>query len=254
MRWDRNFEGRIHHIVKEYQEQWTEGRQTIMMEGLEEMEKIRRMRNADIYWEDLLRKKEFKALSTTTIKKKAREIRASCMGAEEITNVAMRVWAHIHYIDQGQAEKRQHIRDHLELYEDFKEQILAQLKQIALEESLAAGDELRMIKFKDLVMLQSIDEEGCSHQEYRNYRIWWLAATKGVEFIRADLECEDEECKWGGSWVNIEELRRWVMEEIAHRTPGGQIPSSLRMARKHFDPTPEERAEIMKQHSGSQKE
>jgi hypothetical protein len=38
------------------------------------------------------------------------------------------------------------------------------------------------------------------------------------------------------------------MEEIAHRTPGGQIPPRLRMARKHFDPTPEERSEIMKQY------
>jgi hypothetical protein len=99
-----------------------------------------------------------------------------------------------------------------------------------------------------MVMLQSIDEEGCSHQEYRNYRIWWLAATKGVEFISADLEWEDEECKWGGSWMNIEELRRWVMEEIAYMTPGGQIPSRLRMARNHFDPTPEEMAEIIKQY------
>jgi hypothetical protein len=32
------------------------------------------------------------------------------------------------------------------------------------------------------------------------------------------------------------------------QAPGGQIPSRLRMARKHFDPTPEERAEIMKQY------
>jgi hypothetical protein len=35
------------------------------------------------------------------------------------------------------------------------------------------------------------------------------------------------------------------MEEIAHRTPGGQIPSRLRQARKHFAPTEQERAEAM---------
>jgi hypothetical protein len=99
------------------------------------------------------------------------------------------------------------------------------LKEIALQELLETEDEVRMIKFKDLVMLQGIDEEGCSHQEYRNYRIWWLAATKGVQFIRADLEWEDKECRWGHSWVNVDELRRWAMDEIAHRTPGGQIPS-----------------------------
>jgi hypothetical protein len=97
--------------------------------------------------------------------------------------------------DQG--GKRQDIRDHLELYEDFKAEILALMKEVALQELLAADDEVKMIKFRDLVMLQSMDEEGYSDQEYRNYRILWLAATKGVEFISADLEWEDEECKWG---------------------------------------------------------
>jgi hypothetical protein len=40
---------------------------------------------------------------------------------------------------------------------------LEQLKESALREPLEAGDEERMNRFKELVMLQSIEEEGCLH-------------------------------------------------------------------------------------------
>jgi hypothetical protein len=53
--WDRDFGVRIERIVEEYQRQWTERRQTIMMERLEEMDKTKGMRNAEICWENLLR-------------------------------------------------------------------------------------------------------------------------------------------------------------------------------------------------------
>jgi hypothetical protein len=68
-RWGQEFSGRVDHIVKKYQEQWTERRQNIMMEELEEMDKTRNMRNAEIRWENLLRKKEFEGMSVTTMNK-----------------------------------------------------------------------------------------------------------------------------------------------------------------------------------------
>jgi hypothetical protein len=93
---------------------------------------------------------------------------------------------------------------------------------------------------------QSIDEE-CTHSESRVYRVWWMAVFKGVDMTKPDLEWipETNECKWGSSWVNREDLRKWVMDEIAYRTPGGQIPSRLRQIRGHLEPTEERRRRIM---------
>jgi hypothetical protein len=88
----------------------------------------------------------------------------------------------------------------------------------------------------------------CTHLEHRVYRVWWLAATKGVQFTRADLEWQDGDYKWGTSETNVNGLRRWVINEIAYHKPGAQIPSRSRLARKHFDPTSEQRREIMEQY------
>jgi hypothetical protein len=259
------------------------------------------------------------------MKEEARKMRASSWGEDEFVWIAMRLWVYVQGKGFGQAEKRRHIKDHLELYEDFKAELLAQLKELALNDILEstddctrqpflhltglfylcggfqesksvwlgdrhqgtsvegikwdrtaaprhrapspgystgltepcralprkclfiyeATDDKRMTAFKQLVMLQSIEEEGCPRQKHRAYRVWWLAATMGVQFTRADLDWEDKDCRWGNSWTDAEDLRKWVMKEIAYRTPGAQIPSRLRLARKHFAPTPEERAEIM---------
>jgi hypothetical protein len=129
---------------------------------------------------------------------------------------------------------------------DFKESIIAQGKEILYQRMMEAEDGTRMKRFKDFLLFQGLIYAGCSHKEFQNYRLWWLAATRGVEFTRADLEWEDNECMWGNTRLNIDELRKWVMEEIAHRTPGGQIPVMLRKARKHFEPTQEEKMEIMR--------
>jgi hypothetical protein len=178
------------------------------MEQLEEMDKARSVARAENRSHETLGRKEFREASLLVMKEKAREIRTSCWGGTESETIAMRLWRYIHRWNQGQPEKRRAIRDHLELYQDVEEWILEQLKELALKDLLAAGDEKRMEAFKDLVMLHGIEEEGCSHQESRVYHVWWLAATKGVQFTRADREWEDEECRWGSSWVNPEDLRR----------------------------------------------
>jgi hypothetical protein len=120
MLWGQNFDGRVHHVVKEYQGQWTERRQITLMEELEEMDKLKKTRGAENRWEYTLGKREFQAIRKSVMKEKAREIRASHMGTEEIANAAMTLWVHTHYIVYGQAEKRRTIGDHLDLYEDFK--------------------------------------------------------------------------------------------------------------------------------------
>jgi hypothetical protein len=237
---------RMGYVVKEYLGQWTERRHTLWTEQLEQMDKAASVRSAENRWYETLQKKEFKEASLSVMKEKAKEIRANCWTTTKFETVAVRLWKHGRTRQTRQPKIRRVTSEHLNLDQDTKEWILEQLKELVLREVLVSGDGERMEKFKDLVMLQSIEEDGCSHEEYRVYHVWWLAATKGVEFTRADLEWEDEECRWGSSWVNPEDLRRWVMEEIAHRTPEGQIPSRLRQARKHFEPTEEEKAKIMR--------
>jgi hypothetical protein len=226
--WEFQHREGIEARVKKYLGPWTERRQEIWMEELEEMDKTKSLCKAEGRWHTALKKKEFRDVSLGMMKEKARAIRASCMGSREFETIAMRIWRYIHRWNDEQAGKRQKIRDHLELYEDVKDHRLEQSKELALGELLEAGGEERMNKFKELAMLQSIEEEGCSHEEYRIYHVWWLAATKGVQFTRSDLEWEDEECRWWSCWVNLEDPRRWTMEEIADRTPGGHIPSTLR--------------------------
>jgi hypothetical protein len=116
-----------------------------------------------------------------------------------------------------------------------------------VEEIMEIEGEKRDICFDQLIALQSTDEEGCTHSEYRVYRIWWMAVFKGVDMARPELEWNPEtnECKWGSSYVNREDLRKWVMDEIAYRTPGGQIPSRLRQIRAHLEPTEEQKRKIL---------
>jgi hypothetical protein len=78
-------------------------------------------------------------------------------------------------------------RDHLDLYEDSREVILEALKHLIIEDILRNEEDIEK-NFKRLIALESIDEEGCTRDEYRVYRVWWMAVFKGVEFTRVDLD------------------------------------------------------------------
>jgi hypothetical protein len=239
--WKFQSVGKIEYRVKTYLKQWTERRQDLLTERLERIDHTPDMFKAERWWKLTMEMKEFREMDRSDPSRKAREIRATCTG---IWNIAAKLWLHARDEDYGQSERRANIRDHLNMYEDIREPTLEILRKLAIEEILRAEGEERKGKFQTLLAIESIAEESCSHDECRVYRVWWMAAFKGVQFTRADLDWEDEssrDCQWGSSWINKEDLRRWVMKEIAYRTPGGQIPSRLRQVRNYLEPTEEER-------------
>jgi hypothetical protein len=62
------------------------------------------------------------------MKQKAREIRATCLGTEEIGKIMTGIWRFAVGQDWKQAEVRQKVREQLEMYEDSREAILEHLK------------------------------------------------------------------------------------------------------------------------------
>jgi hypothetical protein len=167
--------------------------------------KGRKLSSIEQPWEFICGKKEFQGVPKQTMMQKAREIRAAYMGAEDIARTVWRIWEFVRKVKCFQLE----VPEYLKMYEDYRDVILAQVKCLAMTELQEADDETRMAKFKRLVMLQATEEKQTwNHQEHRTYRVWWLAATKGVKFTRADLEWTDAEIKWGEGRVRMEGLRK----------------------------------------------
>jgi hypothetical protein len=195
--WKMSTEMRIDRAVTDYQEEWTERRQAILTEELEEMGRSR-MEYVENRWERILQRKEFKAIKPAILKKKAYEIRAEVMVPEEIGKLALKVYR---YLCRNR-KAGEDIRGYLEVYGDLKMEILAQLKAVFVQSLLEVEEEHRMEEFKDLLMVQSVEEEECgTHNRHQCYRVWWLAATKGAKFTRADLEWMEknapgEDARW----------------------------------------------------------
>jgi hypothetical protein len=66
-----------------------------------------------------------------------------------------------------------------------------------------------------------------------------MVACERVKLTSADLEWQEENGygDWAGFEINRDVLRKWVTNQIAYRTRGGQIPSRMGKLREHLDIT-----------------
>lgn len=131
-------------------------------------------------WKDTLLHKAFREVDLVTMKQKAREIRATCVGEGEVETIRGRIWRFAPDKELKQAVARQRIREHLEIHDDSRGAILKSLKLSVLSAIRKSEDEeKREFWFKRLLALESVDEQGCTNREYRAYRIWLMAVFKG---------------------------------------------------------------------------
>jgi hypothetical protein len=160
--WKTQIWARVDWQVKQYLRQWTDRRQELLTDALEELDRMKTLRGAQSQWEVTLGSREFKEVELAAMLQKTREIRAHCMRGKEYSQVVERILKHIYKWTNARGQLVWGIEPHRALYEDSKKAILETMK------SQSWGD----LRFEELITRQSIDEEGCTHSEYRVYRVW----------------------------------------------------------------------------------
>jgi hypothetical protein len=209
---------------------WSTGRQRVVIDAVQKIDSATDMKIAEDMWKEVLKSQIFKGVGEETLEDKASEIRAICWDEEKRKGLVDRIWKDLRGLRWKQAETSSYIRNHLRLYKEQKEWILADLKQRLLEEIMRAGSrETRNVLWHRMIALSGVKEAPNTHAEYRVYKLWWIAIHNSNTLLAKETEWNKaaDHYAWEGFKLDGRSLRSWATEKT-RKSACGQIPCLLR--------------------------